>query len=59
MKAKITSKLEMVLQEAPDGESVVLRPSQNRADATRAKLAELGVSKRDVADAVKWARICV
>ena len=30
--------------------------SVNRADAVRAKLAELGLSEGDVADAVAWAR---
>ena len=28
----------------------------NRADAVRAKLAELGIAENDVADAVAWAR---
>lgn len=39
-----------------DGECVILRPLQSRADEARTKLAELGIRERDVADAVDWAR---
>ncbi len=40
-----------------DGESITLRPLQlSRADEVRAKLARLGITERDIADAVKWAR---
>ena len=36
---------------------IVLTPVRvNRAGAVRAKLAELGISEADVADAVAWAR---
>lgn len=40
-----------------DGESIVLRPLQkSRADEVRARLAELGIDERDIADGVSWAR---
>ena len=40
-----------------DGERIVLRPMQRgRAHEVRAKLAELGIEERDIADAVEWAR---
>jgi len=36
---------------------IVLRPVRpNQADEVRRKLAELGISEGDVADAVEWAR---
>ncbi len=36
---------------------IVLTPVRiNRAGAVRAKLAEMGITESDVADAVKWAR---
>lgn len=36
---------------------IVLTPVHiNRAGAVRAKLAEMGITESDVADAVKWAR---
>ena len=36
---------------------IVLTPVRvNRANAVRAKLAELGITETDVADAVAWAR---
>jgi len=39
-----------------DGECIILRPLQrSRADEVRARLAELGINERDVADAVTWA----
>lgn len=50
MVAKFTSKKRIALPK-------VRRPSQEkRADEVRAKLADLGINKRDVANAVKWAR---
>jgi hypothetical protein len=40
-----------------DGECIVLRPLQkSRAEEVRARLAELGIEERDVAEAVDWAR---
>jgi hypothetical protein len=40
-----------------DGESIILRPLQpSRANEVRAKLAELGISESDVAEAVSWSR---
>ena len=39
------------------GQQIILTPVKiQRADAVRAKLAELGINDRDVADAVDWAR---
>jgi bifunctional DNA-binding transcriptional regulator/antitoxin component of YhaV-PrlF toxin-antitoxin module len=39
------------------GQQIILTPVKiQRADAVRAKLAELGIDERDVADAVDWAR---
>jgi hypothetical protein len=36
---------------------IVLRPVRpNQADKVRRKLAELGISEQDLADAVEWAR---
>ena len=36
---------------------IVLTPVRiNRADAVRAKLAEMGITEKDAADAVSWAR---
>ena len=36
---------------------IVLTPVRiNRADAVRAKLAELGITKKDAADALSWVR---
>ena len=36
---------------------IVLTPVRvNRADAVRAKMAEIGITEADVADAVAWAR---
>ena len=71
MLAKLTSKNQLTLPQAvisafPDIDyfdvaeengRIVLTPVQvTRADAVRAKLAELGLSDGDVADAVAWAR---
>lgn len=40
-----------------EGQQIILTPVKiQRADAVRAKLAELGINERDVADAVDWAR---
>jgi hypothetical protein len=40
-----------------DGECIILRPLQrSRAGEVHAKLAELGISEKDVSDAVAWAR---
>ncbi|MCY7335122.1 MAG: AbrB/MazE/SpoVT family DNA-binding domain-containing protein [Chamaesiphon sp.] len=39
------------------GKQIILTPVKiQRADAVRAKLAELGINEQDVADAVDWAR---
>jgi bifunctional DNA-binding transcriptional regulator/antitoxin component of YhaV-PrlF toxin-antitoxin module len=39
------------------GQQIILTPVKiQRADAVRAKLAELGINEQDVADAVDWAR---
>lgn len=40
-----------------EGQQIILTPVKiQRADAVRAKLAELGINEQDVADAVDWAR---
>lgn len=69
--AKLTSKNQLtlpkkVVQEFPgarlfevrmDKGGILLTPVRlQRADAVRAKLSELGITERDVAEAVKWAR---
>ena len=71
MLAKLTSKNQLTLPKAviadfqgseyfdvtKENRRIVLTPVRvNRADAVRAKLAELGMSETDVADAVAWAR---
>lgn len=71
MLAKLTSKNQLTLPKAvlsscPDAEyfdvseengRIVLTPVRlNKADAVRSKLADLGISENDVADAVTWAR---
>lgn len=71
MLAKLTSKNQLTLPKAviadfPGSEyfdvtnengRIVLTPVRlTRAGAVRAKLAELGISKDDVAEAVAWAR---
>ena len=71
MLAKPTSKKQLTLPKAAvsvvegsdyldvteENGRIVLTPVRmNRADAVRAKLAELGVMEDDVADAVTWAR---
>jgi hypothetical protein len=69
--AKITSKNQLTLPKSVTtavgpaeyfevearGGQIILTPVRiQRADAVRAKLAELGISERDAADAVAWAR---
>ena len=40
-----------------DGGRIVLTPVRiQRADAVRARLADLGITEDDVADAIAWAR---
>ena len=71
MLAKLTSKNQLTLPKAvvsdfqgaeyfdvtKENGRIVLTPVRlNRADAVRAKLAELGLSEADVAEAVAWAR---
>jgi hypothetical protein len=71
MLAKKTSKNQITLPKAvvgkfPDveyfdvtaekGRIVLLPVTIGKADAVRAKLADLGITAQDVADAVKWAR---
>lgn len=71
MLAKLTSKNQLtlpksVLAHCPGTEyfdvteengRIVLTPVRiNRADAVRAKLAELGIAEEDVGDAIAWAR---
>jgi bifunctional DNA-binding transcriptional regulator/antitoxin component of YhaV-PrlF toxin-antitoxin module len=41
---------------AEDGQIVLTPVRIQRADAVRAKLAELAISEKDVEDAVSWAR---
>jgi bifunctional DNA-binding transcriptional regulator/antitoxin component of YhaV-PrlF toxin-antitoxin module len=71
MIAKITAKNQLTLPksvtaaigpaeyfevEARDGRIILTPVRIQRADSVRAKLAELGLTDRDVADAVAWAR---
>ena len=42
--------------EARDGRIILTPVRIQRADAVRAKLAELGIDQQDVTDAVAWAR---
>ena len=71
MLAKLTSKNQLTLPKAAtaaveateyfdvtteDGRIVLTPVRVNRANAVRAKLAQLGISESDVADAVAWAR---
>ena len=71
MLAKLTSKNKLTLPKAAvaaveatgyfdvtaENGRIVLTPVRvNRAGAVRAKLAEIGLSEADVADAVSWAR---
>lgn len=55
----VTSRLEGTeyLDVAVEADRIVLTPVQVvRAAAVRAKLAKLGITEEDVADAVRWAR---
>jgi len=69
--AKITSKNQLTLPkavtnavgpteyfdvQAKDGQIILTPVRIQRADAVRAKLAEMGIDEQDVADAVAWAR---
>ena len=71
MLAKITAKNQLTLPKAvtnavgateyfdvqAKGGQIILTPVRiQRADAVRAKLAELGIDEQDVADSVVWAR---
>ena len=71
MLAKLTAKNQLTLPKAivsavegteyfdvtEENGRIMLTPVRiNRADAVRAKLAELGIAESDVADAVAWAR---
>lgn len=71
MLAKLTSKNQLTLPKAvtaavevteyfdvvAENGRIVLTPVRvNRADAVRARLAEIGLSEQDVAKAVSWAR---
>ncbi len=70
MLAKLTSKNQLTLPkevvsgfpgatyfdvETANGQIVLTPVRMQRADAVRAKLAELGISEQDVANAVDWA----
>jgi len=71
MLAKLTSKNQLTLPKAvlsscrgteyfdvtEDNGRIVLTPVRlNRADAVRAKLADLGITEKDVTEAVTWSR---
>ena len=71
MLAKLTSKNQLTIPKAilssypeteyfhvtDDNGRIVLVPVRlNRTDAVRSKLADLGITDKDVADAVSWAR---
>ncbi|BAZ83649.1 MAG: AbrB/MazE/SpoVT family DNA-binding domain-containing protein [Sphaerospermopsis sp.] len=71
MLAKLTSKNQLTLPKSitreigeveyfeiqvQDGQIILTPVKIQRADAVRAKLADLGLSEQDVADAVAWAR---
>lgn len=71
MLAKLTAKNQLTLPKAvlssfrdakyfdvtEDNGRIVLTPVRlNRADAVRAKLADLGLTEKDVAEAVAWSR---
>ena len=71
MLAKITAKNQLTLPksitnalgpveyfdvEVRNGQVILTPVRIQRADAVRAKLAELDLSERDIADAVEWAR---
>jgi bifunctional DNA-binding transcriptional regulator/antitoxin component of YhaV-PrlF toxin-antitoxin module len=69
--AKLTSKNQLTLPKSitreigeteyfevtVEGSQIILTPVKiHRADAVRAKLADLGINEQDLADAVDWAR---
>ncbi len=69
--AKLTSKNQLTLPKSitreigeieyfevsVEGRRIILTPVKiQRADAVRAKLADLGINEQDLADAVDWAR---
>lgn len=71
MLAKLTAKNQLTLPKSvlatceettyfdvtSEGGRIVLTPVRiNRADAVRAKLADLGITEQDAADATSWAR---
>ncbi|WP_414551212.1 AbrB/MazE/SpoVT family DNA-binding domain-containing protein [Anabaena sp. CCY 0017] len=71
MLAKLTSKNQLTLPKSitreigeaeyfevkvQDGQIILTPVKIQRADAVRAKLADVGLSEQDVADAVAWAR---
>jgi len=71
MLAKLTSKNQLTLPKSitraigaaeyfdvkvEDGQVILTPVKMQRADAVRSKLAVLGLSKKDIADAVAWAR---
>ena len=71
MLAKLTSKNQLTLPksitraveeteyfevETQEGRIILTPVRIQKADAVRSKLAELGISQQDVADAVNWAR---
>jgi bifunctional DNA-binding transcriptional regulator/antitoxin component of YhaV-PrlF toxin-antitoxin module len=71
MLAKVTAKNQLTLPkritaavgsaeyfevEAREGRIILTPVRIQRADAVRAKLAELGLNERDIADAIAWAR---
>jgi len=71
MLAKLTVKNQLTLPKAvaknfagveyfdvsTDGSTISLKPLRpNRLDEVRAKLARLGITERDITDAIAWAR---
>jgi bifunctional DNA-binding transcriptional regulator/antitoxin component of YhaV-PrlF toxin-antitoxin module len=71
MLAKLTVKNQLTLPKAvarnfagveyfevsTDGSTILLKPLRpNRLDEVRAKLAQLGITEQDIADAITWAR---
>ena len=71
MLAKLTSKNQLTLPKSVtrslgaceyfevmvvEGQIILIPVKIQRSDAVRAKLADLGLSEQDVADAVAWAR---
>ena len=71
MLAKLTTKNQLTLPKAvvtrfpgvehfevsTDGTAITLKPLRpSRLDEVRAKLADLGITEQDIADAITWAR---